>query len=190
MKQEKQELLIKYLRSLIFRILAVVVIFLLLAITLKKDPTYKDKIASTIYEENISFAKIKKFYTKYLGGIVPLEQVIENTTPVFNENLEYVNSSIYHDGVSLEVESNYLIPILEEGMVVYIGEKENYGNVVIIEGLDGISIWYGNLNRTAVKLYDYVEAGTYLGETIDNKLYIVYSKDNKFLDYKDYLPWK
>ena len=89
--------------------------------------------------------------------------------------------------LKLEVIDKYLVPILEEGMVVYIGEKENYGNVVIIEGINGIDIWYGNMENTTVKLYDYVEKNTYLGQTKDNYLYLAYSKEGKFLDYKEYL---
>jgi len=107
--------------------------------------------------------------------------------PVFNEKLDYLNESVYYDGVRLEVINNYLVPVIKEGMVVYVGEKENYGNVVIVEGVDGVSIWYGNMNRVAVELYDYVNMGDYLGETLDNNLYLVYSKDNKFLDYREYL---
>ena len=72
-------------------------------------------------------------------------------------------------------------------MVIYIGEKENYGNVIIIEGVDGIDIWYGNMETTTTKLYDYVNKNTYLGTTKDNILYLVYQKDGKFLDYKEYL---
>ena len=75
-------------------------------------------------------------------------------------------------------------------MVIFIGEKENYGNVIIIEGIDGITIWYGNMEKTTVKLYDYVNAGAYLGTTKDNVLYLAYQKDGKFLNYKEYLKWK
>lgn len=188
MKKINEEKLIKYLRSLILRSLTVIVLFLVLAILSKSSPTYKDAIVTNLYEKNISFAKIKQLYTKYLGGIVPLDKIpTSTTTPVFNEKLEYTNESIYHDGVKLEVIDSYLVPIMKEGMVVYIGEKENYGNVVIIEGIDGIDIWYGNMETTSVKLYDYVEAGAYLGQTKDNILYLAYSKDGKFLDYKEYL---
>jgi len=187
MNKESQDKLIKYLRGLIVRWLMVVVIFLVLAIGCKKSVEYKNKIVTTIYEDQISFVKIRNFYDKYLGGVIPLEQVMDNVSPVFNEELDYFSESIYYDGVKLEVINNYLVPIIEEGMVVYIGEKENYGNVVIIEGISGVSIWYGNINRVAVKLYDYVDAGSYLGETVDNYLYLVYSKDNIFLDYKEYL---
>lgn len=193
MKQKKEERkimeekVIKYLRSLILRSLFVVVLFLVLAIFSKSSKTYKDLIVTNLYEKNISFTKVKKFYNKYLGGIIPLEKVTNEVSPVFSENLKYTSESIYHDGVKLEVTKNYLVPIIEEGMVVYIGEKENYGNVIIIEGIDGIDIWYGNIESTTVKLYDYVESGNYLGTTKDTSLYLAYSKDGKFLDYKEYL---
>lgn len=187
MKKENQDKLIKYLRRLIVRWLVVIIIFLLLAIFNKKDEKYRDWIVANIYEKQLSFVKIKNFYNKYFGGVIPLEHVIDNVSPVFNEELEYDSQSIYYDGVMLEVSNNYLVPVIEEGMVVYVGEKEKYGNVVIVEGVDGVMIWYGNMNRVAVKLYDYVSRGGYLGDTIDDKLYLVYSKDNNFLDYKEYL---
>lgn len=190
MKKINEEKIIKYLRSLIIRSLFVIVLFLVLAILSKSNQTYKDLIVTNIYEKNFSFAKVKKLYTKYLGGIVPLDKIGVDTSPVFNEKLDYEDISIYYDGAKLEVINNYLVPIIEEGMVVYIGEKENYGNVIIIEGIDGIDIWYGNLETSSVKLYDYVEKGTYLGQTKDNILYLAYSKDGKFLDYKEYLKWK
>ena len=46
------------------------------------------------------------------------------------------------------------------------------------------------METTSVKLYDYVEKSTYLGQTKDNNLYLVYSKDGKFLNYKEHLKWK
>ena len=187
MKKINEEKIIKYLRSLILRSLTVIVLFLILAITCKSNQNYKDIVVANLYEKNLSFTKIKNLYTKYLGGIIPLDKVSEEITPVFSEKLEYTNDTIYHDGVKLEVIDKYLVPIIEEGLVVFIGEKENYGNVVIIEGVDGIDIWYGNMETTSVKLYDYVEKSTYLGQTKDNNLYLVYSKDGKFLNYKEYL---
>lgn len=189
MKKNNEEKLIKYLRSLMTRSLIVVVLFLILAIVTKSSTTYKDLIVSNIYEKNISFAKIKSLYTKYLGGITPLDKKINNEVPVFNEKLTYSNLSIYHDGVKLEVSNGYLVPVQIEGMVTFIGEKENYGNVIIIEGLDGINIWYGNMEKSSVKLYDYVEAGSYLGTPKGNTLYLAYQKDGNFLDYKEYLEW-
>jgi len=36
-------------------------------------------------------------------------------------------------------------------------------------------------------MYDYLKAGDIVGETLDDKLYIVFMKDGKVLDYKDYI---
>ena len=121
-----------------------------------------------------------------MGGVDSLNKVAKNTTPVFNETLTYNSKSKYLDGVKLEVSTNYLVPIIKEGLVVFSGEKEGYGNVIIIQGVDDINIWYGNMSNTSVKLYDYVEKGSLLGEVSNNTLYLVYEKDGKFLDIEEY----
>lgn len=187
MKKNYEEVIIKYLRSLIARTLLAIIIFLMLAIFAKTSRVYKDLIVTNIYEKNLSFTKIKKLYTKYLGGITPLDNVIEKEITVFNESLTYDNQEKYYDGVKLSVDKNYLVPSQIEGMVIYIGKKDNYGNTIIIEGTNDIDIWYGNIDKTAVKLYDYVEKGTYLGTTIDNNLYLAYVKNGEFLNYQEYL---
>ena len=187
MKKINEEKLIKYLRSLILRTMVVIVLFLIMAIMSKANNTYKDLIVTNLYEKNISFTKIKKLYDKYLGGITPLDKLIDQEITVFNEELSYENVSKYHDGAKLEVNKNYLVPVLEEGMVIYIGEKENYGNVIIVEDINGLNIWYGNMETTTAKLYDYVNKSTYLGTTKDNILYLVYQKDGQFLNYEEYL---
>lgn len=169
------------------KLLILILLFLINLIAMKSNEEYKDFIYDKIYNNNFSFAKIKNFYNKYLGGVEALDKVVNNTTPVFNETLAYNNESIYYDGVKLEVSSSYLVPVLEDGLVVFVGEKENYGNVIIIQGIDGIDIWYGNMANTSIKLYDYVEKGTLLGEVNENTLYLVYSKDGKYLNYKEYL---
>ena len=103
MKKINEEKIIKYVRSLILRSLTVIVVFLILAIVSKGNKQYKDIIVTNLYEKNISFTKIKNIYNKYLGGVVPLDKVTPNTSPVFNEQLEYTNDSMFHDGVKLEV---------------------------------------------------------------------------------------
>ena len=173
-------------RKNINRILFLIVLFLINLIIMKKSTTYKDFIYNKVYNNNFSFAKIKEFYNKYLGGVDSLNKVAKNTTPVFNETLTYNSKSKYLDGVKLEVSTNYLVPIIKEGLVVFSGEKEGYGNVIIIQGVDDINIWYGNMSNTSVKLYDYVEKGSLLGEVSNNTLYLVYEKDGKFLDIKEY----
>ena len=175
------------LKGFINKLLVLVVLFLINLIAMKSSTTYKDFIYDKIYNNNFSFAKVKDFYNKYLGGVEALDGIVNNTTPVFNETLTYNNQSIYYDGVKLEVSTSYLVPVIEDGLVVFMGEKENYGDVIIVQGIDGVDIWYGNMANTSVKLYDYVEKGTLLGEVNNNTLYLVYSKDDKFLNYEEYL---
>lgn len=168
--------------------LVCIIVFLVLGIACKRNVDYRDYVYKKIYQENIDFSNMKVFYNKYLGGIFPLEDVFTvNSKMVFNEELVYHSVNDYEEGAVLEVNYNYLVPSTSKGIVVYIGEKNKYGNVVIVEGDDGVDIWYGNLSNTMVNIYDVVDNGTYLGEVSDNKMYIVYSKKNEFLDYRDYL---
>lgn len=177
----------KYLKNFCIRSFIVVIIFLFLAIICKSSSSFKDTIYKNVYETNLSFTTFKNFYEKHLGGISFLDKMVSDVKPVFNSTLEYSNSSKYYDGVSLDVTTNYLVPVLESGIVVYIGKKEHYGNVIIIQGMDGVDISYSNMLSTSVKLYDYIEKGDLLGEVDGNKLYLVYSKDGKVLNYEEYL---
>ena len=176
----------KYLISLFSRSLIVIIILFSLAIIYKSNNSLKDTISNYFFEDNISFTKIKKTYDKYLGGLLPIKKEENRTIEVFNEKLNYSTTSVYYDGIKLSVAENYLVPSLEEGMVVFIGNKENYGKTIIIEDLDGVDYWYGNISSTSLKLYDYVEKGNPVGE-VKKDLYLVFSKDGKYLNYEEYI---
>ncbi len=177
----------KYLYKILFKMLITVILFIITLIVCKSSDSYKTYIYKKLYNNAFSFTEINNLYNKYLGGIIPLEKIIKTTEPVFNEKLKYKDETKYYDGVSLTTDKNYLVPILESGIVVFSGVKENYGNTVIIQGMDGVDIWYGNLSNTSVKIYDYVEGGNPLGEVIGDKLYLVFGKDNKYYKYEEYL---
>ena len=70
--------------------------------------------------------------------------------------------------------------------MVFSGEKDGFGNTVIIQGIDGADIWYGNLENISLNLYDYIEVGTVIGNTVDEYLYLVIKKDNEYIKYEDY----
>lgn len=163
-------------------------LFLGLAIICKRDINYKDYIYEKLYQDYFDFSRVSVFYDKYFGGIFPLENIANSgVVSVFNDDLVYQSVESYEEGALLRVDYNYLVPAIENGIVVYIGNKEKYGNVVIVEGYDGIDIWYGNLCNVVVKNYDFINSGSYLGEACDNKIYVVYTKRNEFLNYKEYL---
>lgn len=174
-----------YFKNLLIRIMIVLILFLSLAIFYKSNKEFKGYIDKYIYSDSISFTKIKKFYNKYLGGVLPKIKE-DNTSLVFNEKINYSLKEEYYDGVHLKVDSSYIVPSLEEGMVVFIGYKEHYGNTIIIESLEGIYYWYGNISSSSLKLYDYVEKGSLIGEA-SYDLYLVFSKDDKYLNYEEYI---
>jgi len=43
--------------------------------------------------------------------------------------LSYSKESVYKDGVKLTVSDNYLVPALESGIVIFIGNKEGYAYI-------------------------------------------------------------
>ena len=176
-----------HFKSFFNKILLCIIIFLILLIVVKNNPNLREKLYDYIYDNNISFSRIHDWYDKHLGGIIPFDNVlVDDTVAVFNEKMEYKDKNEYNSGVKLTVENNYLVPVLESGIVVYIGEKSGYGSTVIIQQVDGVDAWYSNVN-TNISLYDYVEKGSLLGNTKDTNLYLYFQKDGKFIDYKKYI---
>ncbi len=165
------------------KLLLLIVIFISTLIVIK-DNDKKEWIKNNVLEKNISFTYLKKEYTKYFGNVLPF-LINFDSEMVFKEELTYSNINKYYDGVMLSVSYNYLVPALKDGIVVFIGEKENYGKTLIIEN-DNETIWYSNINAN-VNLYDEIGEGQYLGDTIDDKLYLVFKKDGVILDYKKYI---
>jgi len=171
--------------SFLNKVMVCTVILLVGLIVLKKNPEVKEYVSKKVFNDNFSFAYIKKKYNEYFGDLLP--SINGDTVGVFNEKLVYKNKKAYLDGYLLEVDTNYLVPIIETGIVVYTGEKEGYGNVIIVEQVDGFNVWYGNVLNSNVKLYDYVTKGDFLGETKDNNLYLVLEKDGEYLDIENIL---
>lgn len=178
----------KKIFSFFSRTLITVILFLVCMILCKSSTAIKKEIYEYVYNTNFKFASFHTLYTKYLGDVLPLDSFINTKTEeVFDEKLSYQDSSIYKDGVKLIVSDNYLVPTLESGIVVYIGEKENYGNTIIIQQINGMDVWYGNIKNSSMQMYDYVEKGDLLGEADGEFIYMVFAKEGKFLDYKDYI---
>ena len=136
----------------------------------------KERYKNYVLNESIHFTKIESVYEKLFGRVLPKDT---GALPVSGGKLIYKSINKYNDGEVLEVNNKSIINTLMNGIVVYIGDKDTYGNTVIIQGVDGVDIWYGNL-------YDYIEKDMVIGNTLDDKLYLVMKKDDKYLTYEDY----
>lgn len=171
----------KVIRNFINQILLTIIVVLILLISFKVILDFKDNFNKYVYNTSLPFTDFRELYDKYFLG-----KKEEDTKEVFNENLAYTNKSMYEDGVKLTVDDNYLVEALDSGIVVFIGEKDKYGKTVIIQQMNGVDVFYGNVNAS-VNMYDYVEKGSLIGETIDKKLYLAFQKEGNFVDYKEYI---
>lgn len=173
-------------KNIVLRVLITIIVTLILLIGFKMNNNFKKAFYHYVYEENFPFSTVKNFLQEKFGTSLTFDKIVTDEE-VFNEKLSYKDKSLYHDGVKLTVSSEYMIPSLESGIVVYIGEKENYKQVVIVQQMNGVDVWYGNIKQANVKLYDYVEKGALIGQVDNKTLYLVFQKEGKFVDYQSYL---
>lgn len=170
-----------YIKSFLIKVLICIILFLITSIFVN----YSDKnlllFKNNIYDKSFNFSKITKIYNKYFGKVLPADEKIINA----NRNTNYTDYNTYKDGAVIN-NINTVYPF-KSGIVVFVGEKEDYGKTIIIQGMDGIDYWYSNVENINVKIYDYIESDNIIATAKDNKLYVLFMKDGKFLNYEEYI---
>lgn len=182
----KKEFKTKKISTSLSRFLLFVIFVLSGLIVLKGSPDLRNIVYKNVFQNNLKFAKLNDLYEKYFGSSLPLTGS-DSLALVSSEKLNYEMDEKYKDGVRLTVSNNYAVPLINSGIVVFTGEKEGYGNTVIVQGADDVEVWYSNLKEVKVSMYDYLKKGSIIGETLDDKLVLVFTKDGKILDYKKYI---
>lgn len=175
----------KYIKNLLNRCLICIILFLIISIICNFSDKNLLWFKNNIYNNNINFAFFNNLYKKYIDKYIPFDLYDEKV--VMKEGLVYTNKEKYLNGVSLNVGTNYNLYSLNGGIVVYIGQKENLGNTVIIQGTDGIDYWYSNIDNLSVNLYDYVEKDIILGTSINDYIYLTFVSNGEYLDYEEYI---
>ncbi len=171
--------------KIIKRILYSIIFFLCSIIYIKLSSNNYDNYKHIVFEDNIAFNEISDIYNKYFGDIIPSIK-LDNEKTVFNEDLKSKLTDNYLNGKLINVDRDYVVSAINSGVVVFIGEKEGYNKTIIIQGIDGVDIWYGNISDYTVNLYDYVKKGDLISKVNDNKLYLVLVKNNNYINYEDY----
>ena len=175
-----------YLKFLVTRVLLSIILVICTCIYLKFDEKNILLIEKYLFEESLQFTKINNWYQSYMGEIIP--SVSDNTSLVFSSSeLKMHNYENYLNGVKIILNNNTPISTLNGGIVVYIGDKDGYGNTLILQGNDGIDYWYGGITNISVNLYDYIEKDTLIGETVNDYLYLVLQKNGEFIKYEEIL---
>ena len=175
-----------YISNLFSRTLVSVIVVLLSAIYINYSNKNFQKYKENLFEHSISFTRISKTYNKVFGQIIPIDIEKGTTKMVFDNKITYDSIEEYNNGYKLSLTNN-LVTSLYDGIVVFIGEKEGYGNTVIVQGSNGVDIWYGNVTNVGVSLYDYIDKKSTIAEAKDNTLYLVFNRENEYLNYEEYL---
>lgn len=161
------------------KLLLSIIIVLVCLIATNFNNDLRELFKREVLEENINFGDLNSFYNKMMLGTEETKevaQIIIDDTDMIEENGRYK----FNYGV------DYPVEVLAPGIIVYSGEKDNLGSTVIVQGNDGVDIWYSGITLSGYSLYDYVSIGDILGNS--NELYVTISivDDGKLLKYEEY----
>ena len=178
------------LKCSVFRFLTEVmlsVVLLLVALILSKNTSMKEMIYKYVYQDNLSFKQIESVYQKYFGLLVPSLKE-EGTEVVSSEKLVYESiEELDGGGVRLKFNDDEQFQALMDGLVLFVGEKEGYGKVLVLEQTDGVEAWYVNIDFSDFKIYDYIKKGEVIGTTKENYVDLYFKKKGEVISYQDYI---
>jgi stage IV sporulation protein FA len=165
--------------AFIFKLLASAVLVLLVAIMFRNDTPGLDPARSFVTKsmnEEFKFAAVSDWYEGTFGK--PLALFPEKT----EEKTELVDGPSYalpasgkileefgENGqrITIETGKGAMVEAMNGGLVLEIGEKEGFGQTVVIQHPDKSESWYGNLSAVDVTLYEYIEKGAVVGKATD-----------------------
>lgn len=173
---------IKYLKNLITRTLIAIIIFLVSLIVLNRNSNSKSFLQKYVYSNTFSFNKANKLLNKYLDKSIISDS--DKDALVFSSD-ELNNGIPFNNGLKFTFDNNEIIKSLASGIVVFIGNKDELKNTIIIQGTDGYDIWYSNITNSNIKIYDYIEKDVVLGES--KELVITITKDGNYINYNEYI---
>lgn len=88
-------------------------------------------------------------------------------------------------GVTVKTTSKEAVKAVQDGLVLFVGEKKATGQTIIIQHKDHSESWYGHLDKVTVKVYQSVTQGQKIGTTSGGKkgtFYFALKKGAKFID--------
>lgn len=165
------------------KLLICIIVVLISLIYVNFGESNRSNFKKYVLDETINYQKFNAIYEKVIGKIKPSKK----EEMVFSENLKYENIVKEGNSYKLTVLPETMIPVLDSGIIVFIGEKENLGKTVIIQGNDGVDIWYSNIEITDNSLYDYVSVGDVLGVSNGTEIYLTFLKGKEYISYEKYI---
>lgn len=133
-----------------------------------------------VMERDFNFQGAQDWYEARFGSvpaIIPTfnkrsEPVTQNSLrsnkvmlPVQGQVVERYSED--HPYVTLNGSDGGQVKAGAEGLVSFVGEKEGWGNCVILQHTGGMETWYGPLSSVQVELSDWVQVEDLLGQITD-----------------------
>lgn len=161
------------------KLLISIIIVLVCLIVTNFDSNLRDTFKKEVLEDNISFNEFNKLYKRLVSR--GSEDVLVNGVVVDKDKMEEVDGRYrFNYGIDYQIEA------LKPGIIVFNGDKDNLGDTIIIQGNDGVDIWYSGVALKNYSLYDYISTGDILGISNDVYLTISIYKDGELLKYEEY----
>ncbi len=203
-KQETHPLFKK--EVFLFKLLCSACLVLLVAILFKNTNGSLDEARSVVkrtMEQEFQFAVVSDWYNQQFGEPISLLSSKKKQQTVAKEEDYAVPASgkvlqtfeANGQGVFVQTGLSAVVDAVNEGLVIFAGNKKGLGNTVIIQHTDGTESWYGNLVDVSVSVYEYVQKKQKLGTVADSadgksgKFYFALKKDEKFIDPIQVIPF-
>lgn len=197
----------------LFRAMAAVCLFLLIAILFKTSAPQLDGVKQFVhqsYQQELQFAAIANWYEDQFGrplALVPINQQVAQGDP--NEQLEMAyalpatgvireNFEENGRGILIETGMDAEVEAVRGGYVIAVGEGEDksLGKTVVVEHYDGTESLYGMLDKIEVNMYDHIKAGYKIGTVSTNEdakkgiFYFALKKDENYIDPSEVLSFE
>ena len=136
--------------------------------SLSRTERFKGKVRENINKKNRTDnqnIQIENIKSKGFGKILWPVKYGKITSKFGNRNHPVLKSVKFHRGVDIAVSIGTPVYSGIKGKVTFAGRKGNYGNLVEIEGDDGIKVRYAHLNSVDVVTGQKVSDGEKVAET-------------------------
>lgn len=151
-----------------------------------------------VLTREFNFDGVSAAFQKYAGeypAILPtFSKQVKGDKPVWNEvpkhhSIAPVSGKIIEPftkdgkGIKIAAQAGDGVKAMDQGWVIFIGQKEGFGPTVVIQHADNTQSTYSNLDHIQVAEQDWVEAGQIIGTTkTDQPLYFSLQKDHQYVD--------
>jgi murein DD-endopeptidase MepM/ murein hydrolase activator NlpD len=123
------------------------------------DPRDPPNTLLFLAEAQLSFVE-----RTYLTGVVFYAPLMGIETSRFGRRFDpFINEEAFHGGIDIATDEGKKVHAARWGTVVYAGESEGYGNLVVIVHQFGYHTFYGHLADILVEVDELVESGQLIG---------------------------